>query len=344
MALRRSLVLAFALVSSPLVVVAAPAKKAAPVAPAKDAGSASGSDASAGSAVEPIEEPPSATEMSGTEDNPDAPHALTIEEAPKPKVAAKPVKKTYPVELAQRPITLTQNLTEISISPHFDVSPFLFSDAIHARYGITDQLQVGVTYVYGGAWNRDLITPGSSSVGFHSGKAFGVDAAYSIFNWLAVQAGVPFYVSPFAISLQLAAPMKFHITDKFAIGGLDDLLNISLHNFAPSFYMEFENALAANNLNSQTQNPPASLDLSIYGIYQYQRQLAFFGRVGLLDYFGNGGSSEPGETSSGSSQFFIKAGFLYSPMDYLDLGLGIGFDDLSASGSFGMQAFVNVRI
>jgi hypothetical protein len=343
MALRRLLVLAFALVSAPLIVVAAPAKKAAPVAPAKDAGSA-GSDAGAGSAVEPIEEPPSATEMNGTEDNPDNPHALTIPEEPKPVVAAKPVKKTYPVELAQRPITLTQNLTEISIAPHFDVSPFLFSDAIHARYGITDKIQVGVTYAYGGAWNRDLITPGSSSVGFHSGKAFGVDAAYSIFDWLAVQIGVPFYVSPFAISLQLAAPMKFHITDKFAIGGLDDLLNISLHNFAPSFYQEFDNALAANNLGTQTQNPPGVLDLSIYGIYQYQKQLAFFGRFGVLDYFGNGGSSQPGETASGTSQVFIKAGFLYSVLDNLDLGLGIGFDDLSTSGSFGVQAFVNVRI
>src|ERR1700733_818105 len=105
----RRLLLAFALVGSGVTFAAPPKKAPAPVAPAKD----TGSDASSGSAVEPIEEAPSATEMNGTEDNPNNPHALTTDEPAKPVVVAKPTKKEYPVELAARPITLTQNLTEI---------------------------------------------------------------------------------------------------------------------------------------------------------------------------------------------------------------------------------------
>jgi hypothetical protein len=343
MALRRLLFLAFALVGTPL--LAAPAKKpATPVAPAKDAGS--GSDVGSGSAVEPIEEAPSASVMNGTEDNPDAPHALTNDEPPKPAVAAAPVKKVYPIELALRPITLTQNLTEIEISPHFQVSPFLFSDSIHARYGITDKIQVGVTYLYAGAWDRSIIDAGeSSSIGFHSGKAFGVDVTYSIFDWLAAQVGVPFYVSPFAIALTLAAPMKFHITDKFALGGLDDLLSISLHNFAPSFYQEFYNAQAAANLPTNTPNSRGHLRLSVYGIYQYTSQFAITGRIGIDNDLGTAsGGNVPGETANGGEQVFIRAGFLWTPVPYLDVGLQIGFDDLSFSGSFGPQAFLALRI
>ena len=346
MALRRLLVIvAMSFVGTPL--LAAPAKKpATPVAPAKAAGS--GSDAGAGSAVEPIEEAPSATEMNGTEDNPDAPHALTTEEPAKPAaVVAAPVKKTYPIELALRPITLTQNLTEISIAPHIQVSnPEAFSDAIHARYGITDKIQVGVTYLYVGAYQPSFVNSGaSSSFGFHSGKAFGFDVTYELFDWLGVQLGVPFYVSPFALGLQIAAPLKFHITDKFALGGMDDLLNIQLHNFAPSFYQEVDNAVAANNLTINTPNSHGHLRLSVYGIYNYTSQFAIVGRLGLDEDLGNGtGTNIPGGTMGGGSTVFIKAGFLYSPKQYLDVGLQLGFDDLSQAGSFGPQAFLSLRI
>jgi hypothetical protein len=337
----RRLLLAFALVGSSVTFAAPPAKKA-PVAPAP---ANAGSDASSGSAVEPIEEAPSASQMNGTEDNPDNPHALTTDEPAKPVVVVKPTKKEYPIELAARPITLTQNLTEIEIAPHLQVSPFLASDAIHARYGITDKLQIGVTYLYLGVYDRSLVDGTSSSTGAHVGKAFGVDVTYSFFDWLAASIGVPFYVSPFAISLQLAAPMKFRITDKFSLGGLDDLLNINLHNFAPSFYQEELNAVAAGNLSNQTTNSRGHLRISIYGEYQYAQRFAFFGRVGLDDDFGPpGGGNVAGGANTSSSAFFIKGGFLWTPVDYLDFGASLGFDDLSTSGSFGPQLYLALRI
>jgi hypothetical protein len=301
----RRLLLAFAFVTAGVASAAPKKTPPAPTAPAKDAGS--GSDASSGSAVEPIEEAPSATEMNGTEDNPDNPHALTTDEAPKPVVVVKPTKKVYPVELAARPITLTQNLTEIEIAPHFQVSPFLASDAIHARYGITAPLGRVVQL-------REL----SHVTGDRRRHA---------------------------ISLQLAAPMKFRITDKFSLGGLDDLLNINLHNFAPSFYQELDNAVSAANLGNQTGNSRGHLRVSVYGEYQYTHRFAFFGRFGLDDDFGPpGGGNVPGESSTGSSAFFIKGGFLWTPVDYLDFGASLEFDDLSTSGSFGPQLYLALRI
>ena len=61
-------------------------------------------------------------------------------------------------------------------------------------------------------------------------------------DWIGVQVGVPIYISPLAVSLTLGAPIKFTFGDKFAIGGLDDLLNIRLTKFAPTFYQELQNA------------------------------------------------------------------------------------------------------
>ena len=131
----------------------------------------------------------------------------------------------------------------------------------------------------------------------------------------------------------------------FLVGGLDDLLNINLHNFAPSFYQEELNAVAANNLNNQTTNSRGDLRISIYGEYQYTQRFAFFGRVGLDDDFGPpGGGNVAGGANTSSSEFFIRGGFLWTPVDYLDFGISLGFDDLSTSGSFGPQLYLALRI
>src|SRR5450432_6018 len=193
MSLRRLIsILGVTVVATSTLVAAAPSKKkpakpATPVAPAKDTGSAAGGGAgggsgsaagggdAAGSAVQPIEDTPPA-DMNGTTENPDNPHAMT-NQPEKTDVVAPVAKPTgYPTQLVLRPITLTRNLTEISIAPHMQFSPFLSSDALHVRYGITSKVQIGLTYLFAGIYNRQLVTPADSSkIGLHSGKAFGVD-------------------------------------------------------------------------------------------------------------------------------------------------------------------------
>jgi hypothetical protein len=348
MSLRRLALILGVTVATGSLVAAAPAKKKTP-APGAGSGSGSGSGADtglgSGSAVEPIEEAPPPSVMNGTDDNPDNPHAVTNEEPAKPIVMAAPKKTAYPIELALRPITLFQNLTEVSISPHFDSSPFIASDAVHARYGITRQLQIGVTYVYAGVWNRNIIDSGeSSSYGFHSGKAFGVDATYLLQDWIGVTVGVPFYISPLAVALQIGVPLKFTFGDKFALGGMDDLLVINLDKFAPSFYQEFYNAAAASAQSTNTEQSRGHLRFSAYGIYQYMPRFAWIGRIGIDSDLGTGGGGAAGTTSNGGEQTFIKAGFSWTPKNFLDFGAQIGFDDLSTSGSFGLQLFLALRI
>ncbi len=345
-------VLSVVLVASATVVVAqpkagakkapaAPAKKApGPVAPAKDpaptpaAGSGSAAPAAgsdAGSAVQMAEDPPP-SDMDGVNENPDAPK--TGDGSAAVVVVAPVMKKSgYPIEESQRPITLPQNMSEVSLAPHAQVSPYAGADALHARYGITRQVQLGLTYVIGGIFD-DPKTMTTDKVGFHPGKAVGLDVTVLIQDWIAVRVGVPVYIDPVAVGLQLGAPLKFILTDKLAIGGMDDLLSIKLVKFAPSFYQEAANAVEAANYASNTTTSRGSLRFSGYAIFQQQTKLSLYGRFGvtLNDFQGNGATS------------FIRAGFNYSPRRFLDLGLSLGFDDLSVKGSFAPAGLIAIRI
>ena len=148
-------VLSAVVVASGSLVAAAPSPT--PVAPAKDE-PAGGADAGggSGSAVDMPEDAPPA-DMNGTDENPDAPHDIS-----KPTVTAvAPTPKRpsgYPTEEALRPITLPQNMSEVSISPHANVSPYFGSDALRARYGITSRIQLGLTYVLGGIYKDPATT------------------------------------------------------------------------------------------------------------------------------------------------------------------------------------------
>jgi hypothetical protein len=334
-----------------------PAKKPAPkgakrpLAPAKDASAGSGSAAgsadgsaaggAAGSTVQMTEDPPP-TDMAGTAENPDAPRAAADPDAPVAAPIAVKVQPHagYPIEEAARPITLPQNLSEVSLSAHAQVSPFIATAALRARYGITSQVQLGLTYVLGGIF-PDPDTVGASQA-FHPGKAVGLDVTVMLQDWIGVSVGVPVYISPLAASLTLGAPIKFSFGDKLALGGLDDLLNIRLDRFAPTFYQEAQNASnAATNL-SNTIHSQGELRVSLFGIYQYQPNFAIIGRAGIqMEDFATGTTAGClGECLTN----FISAGFHYTPRRFLDLGLQIGFDDLAHGGSFAPAGFLAFRI
>lgn len=360
MSLRRLIsILGVSLVATTTFVAAAPAPKkpATPVAPAKEpappAGGAAGGGSgaapaggdAAGSAVAPIEDSPPG-DMNGVDENPDNPHAMTNQE-PKSETAPVIKKNTgYPIQEVLRPITLPQNMSEVSIAPHLQADPFFASDAIHARYGITSQVQIGLTYLYFGAYDRSVVDPAlSKKTGFHSGKAFGIDVTVLIQSWLAVKIGVPYYITGNAFGLQLGAPMKFTFGDKFSVGGLDDLLNIRISKFAPSLTNEEENAIQVQNDKINTQQSNGHLRFSFYGEYQQSDKLAFIGRIGIDTDLGvTSGGGGAGTNSASGSATFIRAGLQFSPRRYFDAGINIGWDDLARLGSFGPQGFLALRI
>jgi hypothetical protein len=333
------------------------ATKKGPLAPAKDgaagaagsddaAGSTSGGNSAAaapageGSAVQMTEDPPP-KDMSGTAENPDAPHTVVDPETATAVVVAPPPAPTgYPIEEALRPITLPRNMSEVSIAPHAQVSPYAGSTALRARYGITPKIQLGLTYVLGGIFDDPATV--ESKQGFHPGKAVGLDLTWMLRDWVGVKVGVPVYISPLGVSLALGAPIKFSFGDKLALGGLDDLLNIRLEKFAPTFYQEAQNATNAFGNMTNTIKSQGELRVSVFGVYQYHPDLAIIVRTGIqLEDFASGKADGCiGECMT----TFLHAGFNLSPRRYLDLGLQIGFDDLAHGGSFAPAGYLAFRI
>jgi hypothetical protein len=362
-------VLSVALTASVAVVAAQPkppAKKAppktgkkGPLAPAKDgsspaaAGSAKGSaaapgttagsaaaPANEGSAVQMTEDPPP-RDITGTSENPDAPKSLIdTESSTTVTVAPPPQRIGYPLEEVARPITLPQNMSEVSVAPHAVVSPYASATALRARYGITPKVQLGLTYMLGGIFDDPATL--ESKQGFHPGKAVGVDVTVMLQDWVGVKLGVPVYISPLAVSIALGAPIKFTFGDRFALGGLDDLLNIRIDRFAPTFYSELQNAANAFDNMTNTIKSHGELRVSLFGVYQYQPNVAIIARTGIqMEDFATGKTDGcTGECLT----TFIHAGFNFSPRKYLDLGLSIGFDDLAHGGSFAPAGFLAFRI
>jgi hypothetical protein len=308
---------------------------AAPPAPATGSGAE-------GSAVAPIEDAPP-SDMEGRDENPDAPRTGDEPTGPTPGPAPVIKKSGYPIELVDRPITLPQNMGEVSIGPHITVDPFTFSDALQFRFGVTRQIQIGVAYVYGGVYDADPLDA-MDDTKFHAGKAGMLDVTYLLQNWIGIRVGVPVYLDPFAMSFNAGAPMRFKLHDKVQVGGLEDVVNITLYEFPPSIYNESLNGLGALNKMSGTGQSRGRLRFSGYAVYQQSMKLALIGRIGLDRDLGAGGGGAAGTSVVNETQTFLRAGLQFSPNRNLDVGGSVGFDDLATADSFGVAAFFAVRI
>ncbi|NVB84981.1 MAG: hypothetical protein HOV81_41825 [Kofleriaceae bacterium] len=315
-------------------------KKDAPPAPAKEPEPAATPAAGDGSAVTPIEDAAPA-DMEGTSENPDAPRGT--EET---SITAGPIAPTapvgYPIEEALRPIVLPETMAEVSISPHFQATRNGASDALRARYGITNKVQLGITYVYGGFYDEPATA--MKKYAFHVGKAAGLDVTMLLQNWVAVRVGIPVYFDPFAMGVQIDAPMKFRLSNKLAIGVLDDFINIALPvgaEFAPDFYQESRNAAAANRDMTGSTQSRGRIRISGYADYQLQPNLALIGRLAfdVDDFSGNRNNA-----GCGGIETRIHGGVQFTPAKWIDVGGQLGWDDLSKLESFGLQGFLALRI
>jgi hypothetical protein len=331
-------------VSATVSVVVAQPKPKAPVAPAKDPAPAPDPGSGSAAAPAPVEEPPP-EDIEGRDENPGAPGGIT-EEPPTVVVPVKQKASGYPIEEYLRPINLPANMSEVSIGPHAQLGAgsgavYAGADALRARYGITREVQLGLTYVLAGIYDDPASV--DDGLGFHSGKAVGLDVTVLLANWIGVRVGVPFYIKPVAFSLAIGVPIRFVLADKFTVGGLDDLLNIKLKNFAPSFYQELTNAVNAQLEDTNAVRSDGQLRISGYGIYQHRPKTAFIGRIGFnMEDFA--ATQTQSDAAGGGLTYFLRAGVQHSPRKFLDLGISVGFDDLAEVGSFGPAGFLAFRI
>jgi hypothetical protein len=297
-----------------------------------------------GQDVQPTEDAPP-SDMEGRDENPDAPKVGDDEPGPAISKPAAPVLTGYPIEETLRPITLPKGMSEVVIAPHLQVSDVQAASALRARYGITDKIQLGLTYMLAGIFDNAL-APGTKYE-FNAGKAVGLDVTVLFEKWVGVRLGVPFYIDPLAVAIDLGAPMKWQFSDgKYAIGALDDLLSIKVKRFAPSFYQEASNAAAAAGTDSMSGNNTiqsrGAIRFSGYGIMQYQPKMALLGRIGVSVEDFSTTRSNAGDLSG--LRTYIRAGLQYSPRKDLDVGFSLGFDNLAEAGTFGPAGMLAFRL
>lgn len=266
-------------------------------------------------------------DSAGAAENPDAPKDIgSVDTAPKAEAKASALTKaTYPQELAHRPITLVRNMALVRLDVPVNVDPFSAGPVLTAGYGITDKAELTLRYNGGALTEDDYIT----------GKAVGLDFVYELTSWIAVQAGIPMYMDPFAMGLTLGAPMKFRLGDKVALEGGRDFFKVKLAKFVP----ELESAAANEALvaleNVGTTLPAGSLRFVGDVTYQKSAKLALLASFGLIaNDFGTTDAVWP-----------LDLGVSFSPSRKLDLGGHLGMADLTDNvDTLYVSLFVGYRL
>lgn len=291
--------------------------------------------AEGGTDVEMEEDTPP-EDMEGTSENPDAPKNVN-EEVVEGPAAPKAVRTGYPIEEVLRPITLPAVMTEIGLDVRSNFDPVDTEFGLRARFGITKQAQIGVRYGIGGLY-EDAATMKN---GFNTGKAFGLDFTYLVFDWMAGHITLPMYVDPFAMSVTLGAPMKFTFKEKFSIVALDDFLEIRIIKFIPSLTNESVNEanVALNMTNTSLRSSNVYLRAGV--IYQLQPKMAIKGN--LKQTIPGGGDDEA--STSNETPLGIEGIFQFSPNAKMDVTGRLGFEDLASPGeTFGLVVAAAYRI
>lgn len=266
-----------------------------------------------------LEEDPPPEDMEGVAENPDAPRRVGDEEAVTGGVAPPPKRTGYPIEDVLRPITLPAVTSEVALDVRSTFDPVDLETALRARYGITRQVQVGLRYLIGGYYDDDPIMDDKAA--FNTGKAFGVDVTYLVYDWLGAHVTLPFYVDPFAMGVTVGAPMKFRFGEEgkgWAIVALDDFLEIPIVEFVPSLLSERANEFAVDAIETGDVRPNGNLHLRGGIIKQFSPQMAIKGNIvqTFVDF---------GDTDNPTG---LEAMIQYSPTKDLDVTGRLGIDAL----------------
>lgn len=287
-------------------------------------------DGSAGGEAELDEDPVPVGDDDGGEENPDAPR-IGDEPVDAPKAPQRRA-SGYPVNEVLRPITLPDFTSEISLAAALYPSPVDVELRLRARYGITRQAQIGVQYGIGGLYNDGK----KGKVGWNTGKAVSIDFSFLVTNWIAPRIAIPMYVDPFAIGIELGAPVKFRFGDKFAIVGFEEVVGFKLQGdkFLPDVDSERRNEALADVIETNTLTPDGYIRIDFGAVYQVEDNLALTGRFGVtLDDF-------KGDDSASS----LRGQVQFTPKKMLDLTGEIGADRLDDAHSFHVTGAIAVRI
>jgi hypothetical protein len=263
----------------------------------------------------------------GASETPTAPDAAVGMEQPAVETttaeqSARP--ETYPIAVALRPITLYSGMFEVGAGAAMYPSPAAFTTTLRGRYGITDQVEVGLRYA----------ALGVDEGGTVMGKAMAVDVVVEITEWAAAQLSVPVLLEPFAMGFTLGAPLKFRFGDSFALFFGGDLFSYRIKDFVPSVVDPRINAGRTDDVATGTLVSSGNLRLIGGAIYQLEPHMSLSGDFGIaVEFADNEKTDVP-----------LGATFSYTFADLLDLSGRLGFDNIGSGGTFSLTAGLTARL
>jgi hypothetical protein len=205
------------------------------------------------------------------------------------------------------------------------------TQVLHAAYGVTDDIQVGVSYGFG----AERLDPPVGAKGYEPGKAFSVDGAYTILpDHLAVAVSLPFYADPFASSIVLGVPFRVNVNDKLALFGGQDLIEVAFNKWpVRTWDPEFNLDQALRDQPGKVSFSTGAVNVQFGALVQLKKNLAIAGwtRLHFEDF------------SGGDSPVSLYGGITWSKWN-IDLGGRLGFARLDEGGSFGVGLSAAYRL
>jgi hypothetical protein len=248
---------------------------------------------------------------------------------------ARYTKKTYPTELVRRPMTLAAAQAELSIDSPLVIggsNPIMWQVA-RARYGITRDIEAGITYSFG----LVNLSPPDGVDTFQGGKGFSFDGAYTIWpEHLAVAVSLPFYVDPdaFAAGFNLSIPFRVNLGSRWAIYGGQDLLQLRIVKMPVDPANPAANLAIVASSAGGAKEPVGNLAINLGAIHQFRPDLAFYATMGFryLDF----------EDTGAPVQLF--GGATWTRKNRLDLGGRIGLYDMDDSDTISVSVYAAYRL
>ncbi len=261
----------------------------------------------------------------GGDENPDQAPAYAFADRTKEKTKEKVEAPTgYPLRTIDRPINLPGGMSELFVAADVNVDPFAIGGQIEGKYGITDEVQIGLAYGLGTF----------SDSKFSTGKAVALEGQYLFTDYIAGQLAIPVYLDPLAVGLVLGAPMKFTFFDSFSLVLGRDLLGFRLHQFLPSVGDARLNDKDVANLDDGTIIPLWTAKASLTAIYQHSEDLSLDAEFG-----------QQFDDSERAKTTLLNVGVLYAKSQKFDLGARLGASDLAFfTETLTFRLFLNVRI
>ena len=243
-------------------------------------------------------------------------------------------RRDYPIELVRRPLTLAADQAEVAVDVPLVVNDGhpLLTQILRAGYGVTVDLELGLTYGTG----LQRLNAQAGEEGFEVGKAVSLDAAYTLIpRFLAAQARVALFVDPevFAVGLILGLPYKIELGDRWALFGGADLVRLRLKEFAVDPADPAATSAAVAFIERGGEPGIGSGRLLTGLLFQAQPNLALDGQFGIQRDFEDDRQS-----------YSLFAGVTFSPSRTVDLGGRLGLGSLDDAATFAVALHCALRI